>query len=52
MCKWFTVRLVQSIHKTNIIKFITNYSPHCTLNIGYAEEMANTKLHGLQSDNH
>ena len=45
-------KFVLNLDKMNIIKFITNYSPHCTLNIGYAEEMANTKLHGLQSDNH
>jgi len=53
MYKWFTAnRLVYSLHKTNVIRFITNYSPHCTLNIGYVEEMVNRKFLSLRIHNH
>ena len=51
--KWFTAnRLVHSLHKTNVIKFIMNYSAHCILNIGYVEEVVNMKFLGLRIYNH
>jgi hypothetical protein len=49
-------KLVLNLDKTNIIKFTTNKSPQYDLNIGYnekyMEEPINTKLLGLQIDNH
>jgi hypothetical protein len=55
--KWFTSnKFVLNLDKTNIIKFITNKSPQYDLKIGYdekyIEESKNTKLLGLQTDNH
>jgi hypothetical protein len=47
---------VLNLDKTNIMKFITNNSPHCALCIdyrgNYIEETINTKFLGLQIDNH
>jgi hypothetical protein len=48
--------LVLNLHKTNIIKFITNKSSPYDLKIGYdekyIEESINTKFLALQIDNH
>jgi hypothetical protein len=56
MSKRFTAnKLARSLDKTKIINFVTNYSPERALSIGYFgkyfEELANTKLIGLQIDN-
>jgi hypothetical protein len=54
MSEWFTVNKL--VEKTKIMKFATNNAPQCALSIRYngkyIEESANTKFHGLQSDNH
>jgi hypothetical protein len=57
MIEWFTAnKSVLNLDKTNIMKFITNNSPHCALHIDYTgkyiEETINTKFLGLQVDNH
>jgi hypothetical protein len=57
MSKWFIAnKPALSLDKTKIMKFVTNNSPQCALNIGfhekYIEESANTKFLGLQTDNH
>jgi hypothetical protein len=57
MIEWFTAsKLVLNLDKTNIMKFITNNSPHCALLIDYREkyieETINTKFLDLQVDNH
>jgi hypothetical protein len=57
MIEWFSAnKLVLNLEKTNIMKFVTNNSPHCALNIGYKdtyiEETVNSKFHGLHLDNH
>jgi hypothetical protein len=57
MIEWFsTKKLVLKLEKTNIMKFVTNNSPHCALNIGYKdkhiEETVNSKFLGLHLDNH
>jgi hypothetical protein len=49
MIKWFaTDKLVLNVDDTNIMKFITKYSAHSTLYIGYKvkyiEETVNTKF--------
>jgi len=48
--------LVLHLHKTNTIISITNKSPQYDINIDYdekyIEESKNTKLLGLQTDNH
>jgi hypothetical protein len=52
VCKWFAAtKLVLNLHKTSVIKFITNNSPHCALNIGYRGEILNTKFLDVQIDN-
>jgi hypothetical protein len=53
--KWLTAnKLVLSLDKTNIRKFVSNNLSHCTLHIGYKEkyieETVNTKILGLQID--
>jgi len=57
MIKWFAAdNLVLNLDKMNVMKFITKYSSHSTLLIGYkekyVEETVNTKFLGLQVDNH
>jgi hypothetical protein len=57
VCEWFSANeLVLNLEKTNIMKFVTNNSPHCALNIGYKgkyiEETVNSKFLGLHLDNH
>jgi hypothetical protein len=57
MIEWFTAnKLVINIDKTNIMKLITNNSPHCALRIDhrgkYIEETINTTFLGLLIDNH
>jgi hypothetical protein len=38
MIEWFSAnKLVLNIEKTNIMKFITNNSPQCSLTIGYKD---------------
>jgi hypothetical protein len=54
MIEWFTANKL--LDKTDIMKFITNNSPHSALQIGYKEkyieEMVKTKFLGLHIDNH
>jgi hypothetical protein len=55
--KWFTSnKLVLNLDKTNTIKFVPNKSPQHDLNISYdekyTEESINSKVLGLQIDNH
>jgi len=54
--KFAPTRLVLNLAKTNITKFIMSNSPHCVISIGYKEkyieDTVNTKLLGLQIDNH
>jgi hypothetical protein len=49
-------KLVLNLEKTNIMKFVTNNSPQCSLTIGYKdmciEEKLNSKFLGLDLDNH
>jgi hypothetical protein len=57
MSKWSTAnKLALSVDKTKLIKFVTDIPPQCVLSIDYngkyVEESANTKLLGLQIDNH
>jgi hypothetical protein len=57
MIEWFSAnKLVLNLEKTNTMKFVTNNSPHCALNIGYKdkyiEETVNSKFLGLHLDNH
>jgi hypothetical protein len=57
MIKWLAAsKLVLSLDKTNIRKFVSNDLLHCTLHIGYEEkyieETVNTKFLGLQIDSH
>jgi hypothetical protein len=57
MIEWFSAnKLVLDPKKTNIMKYVTNNSPHCALNIGhkdkYIEETVNSKFLGLHLDNH
>jgi hypothetical protein len=57
MIKLFAAnKLIRNLDKVSIMKFITNNSSHSTLHIGYKdkyiEEIINTKLLGLQIDNH
>jgi hypothetical protein len=54
--KWFSANwLSLNVDKTNVMKFITKYSPQYPLNIGYndkcIEEAVNRKFLGLQIDN-
>jgi hypothetical protein len=49
MIEWFTAnKLVLNLDKTNIMKFVTNNSPHCALRIDYRgkyiEDTINTKF--------
>jgi hypothetical protein len=55
--KWLAAnKLVLSLDKTNVWKFIPNNLSHCTLHIGYKEkyieERVNTKFLGLRIDSH
>jgi hypothetical protein len=55
MIKWLAAsKLVLSLDKTNIRKFVSNDLSHCTLHVGYEEkyieETVNTKFLGLQID--
>jgi hypothetical protein len=55
MSKWFSAKLLPlNLDKTNVIKFITKYSPQYPLNIGYndkyREGAVNTKFHCLQNE--
>jgi hypothetical protein len=57
MIEWFSAnKQVLNIDKTNIMKFVTNNSPKCSLTIGYKdiyiEEKLNSKFLGLHPDNH
>jgi hypothetical protein len=57
MIEWFAAnRLVLNLEKTNIMKFVANKLPQCTLTIGYKvkykEEAVNTKFIGMNLDNH
>jgi hypothetical protein len=57
MSKWFSAnKLSLNLYKTNLIKFITESSPQYPLKIGYndkyIDEAVNSKLLGLQIDNH
>jgi len=49
-------KLLLNREKTNITKFITNNSSHSTVPVGFKEKciekMVDTKLLGLQIDNH
>jgi hypothetical protein len=39
MIEWFSVnKSVLNLEKTNIMKFVTNNSPHCALNIRYKDK--------------
>jgi hypothetical protein len=54
---WFSAdKLALNLDKTNITTFITKKSPQHTLSICYkekhVEESVNTKVLGLQIDNH
>ena len=57
MIEWFAAnKLVLNLEKTNIMKSVTNNSPHCALTIGYKhkyiEEAVTTKFLGMHFDNH
>jgi hypothetical protein len=57
MIEWFAAnKLVLNLEKTNIMKFVTNNSPHCALTIGYKhkyiEEAVTIKFLGMHLDNH
>jgi hypothetical protein len=57
MIGWFSAnKLVLNLEKTNIMKFVSNNSPHCALNFGYKDKYiegtANSKFLGLYLDNH
>jgi hypothetical protein len=57
MIEWFSAnKLVLNIEKTNIMTFVTNNSPQCSLTIcykdKYIEEKLNSKFLGLHLDNH
>jgi len=57
--KWFAAnKLLLNQEKTNIMKFITNNSSYSAVHVGfkekyrYMEKTVDTKLLGLQIDNH
>jgi hypothetical protein len=57
MIKLFAANnLVRNLEKTDLLKSITKNSSHSTLRIGFKEKCVerkvNTKLLGLQTDNH
>jgi hypothetical protein len=57
MTKWLAAnKLVLSLDKTNILRFIMYNLSHCTVHIGYKEkyieETVNTKFFGLQIYSH
>jgi hypothetical protein len=44
MIEWFAAnKLVLNLEKTNIMKFVTNNSPHCAFNIGYKDKYMEEK---------
>jgi hypothetical protein len=57
MINWFAAnKLFLNLNETNVIKFITNNSPHSALCIGHEgkciKEMVSVRSFGLQIDNH
>jgi hypothetical protein len=44
MIEWFSAKLALNIEKTNIMKFVTNNSPQCSLTIGYKDIYIEEKL--------
>jgi hypothetical protein len=57
MIEWFAAnKLLLHLEKTNIMKFVTNNSPHCAFTIRYkdkyVEEAVNTRFLGMHLDSH